>query len=155
MKKCFKCGVEKEISEFYKHPMMADGHLGKCKECTKRDVSERERRLRSSDPDWVMAERDRCREKSTKARIDGLPWTKMSYYHLRKRWVIKNRHKISAQTKARKAVLCGKISKADRCSECGSTGKIHMHHEDYSKPLDVAFLCPACHMRRHRKPRPS
>ncbi len=38
MKTCFKCGVAKERSEFYAHKMMSDGLLGKCKECTKRDV---------------------------------------------------------------------------------------------------------------------
>lgn len=36
-KKCFKCGIEKELSEFYKHPRMGDGHLNKCKDCTRRD----------------------------------------------------------------------------------------------------------------------
>ena len=35
---CFKCQRALSISEFYVHRGMADGHLGKCKDCTKRDV---------------------------------------------------------------------------------------------------------------------
>lgn len=33
MKTCRGCGVDKEFSEFYKHPQTADGHLNHCKVC--------------------------------------------------------------------------------------------------------------------------
>lgn len=39
MKRCFKCGLEKELTQFYKHKEMSDCHLNKCKECTKKDTS--------------------------------------------------------------------------------------------------------------------
>lgn len=41
----------------------------------------------------------------------------------------------------------GKLVKKP-CLECGSK-KSQMHHEDYSRPLDVMWLCRPCHMKRH------
>jgi hypothetical protein len=56
-----------------------------------------------------------------------------------------------ARGKLRAAVQAGTISKPASCSACGRSGMtIHGHHEDYSRPLEVTWLCPQCHSDRHR-----
>ncbi len=36
------------------------------------------------------------------------------------------------------------------CQNCGSgAGRLEAHHADYSKPLDITFLCHACHVVVH------
>ena len=54
-----------------------------------------------------------------------------------------------AKTKARntlnKAIRDGRLKRPDRCSRCGKQGLIEAHHADYSKPLEVEWLCTICH----------
>lgn len=61
-KVCFKCGRELPLSSFYKHSRMGDGHLNKCKDCTRKDVSENTAK-KTSNPEWRRKERERGREK--------------------------------------------------------------------------------------------
>lgn len=48
------------------------------------------------------------------------------------------------------AIRDGKIVKGP-CSICGTTLKVEGHHEDYSKPFDVTWLCTTHHKEAHAK----
>lgn len=61
-KVCFKCGRSLDLSMFYRHSLMADGHLNKCKDCTKKDVHGHYME-KIQDPSYVESERARGRSK--------------------------------------------------------------------------------------------
>lgn len=62
MKICFKCLEEKPLSEFYKHKKMSDGHLNKCKICTKKNSIDNFN-IKKNDIIWLEKERERHRDK--------------------------------------------------------------------------------------------
>jgi len=47
------------------------------------------------------------------------------------------------------AVRSGRIPRPDRCEGCGRDVRLHGHHEDYTKPLKVRWLCGSCHRLAH------
>lgn len=148
-KQCFKCKETKLLFEFYAHPMMADGHLGKCKTCAKRDVAERTGRLENN-PEWLAKERERCRVKQERYRRLGL--AAQTTPEARERWEIKNPHKRKAERMATNAEKRGLLKKPKTCSRCLTiTHDLEKHHNDYSKPLEVEWLCTGCHgITRHK-----
>lgn len=50
---------------------------------------------------------------------------------------------------ANKSLKRGKLIRKP-CEKCGDS-KAEMHHEDYSKPLDVNWLCRKCHLELHEQ----
>lgn len=55
-----------------------------------------------------------------------------------------------ANAVAQEAVRRGILTRPESCSACGEPSKrIHGHHPDYMKPLDVRWLCPRCHKSAH------
>lgn len=147
-KQCFKCREIKNLSEFYRHPAMGDGYLGKCKTCTKRDVAERTGRL-GNNPAWLKKERERCRIKQVRYRELGL--AALTTKETREKWERNNRHKRKAETMAANAQRKGHIKKPTNCSKCNATGRLEKHHPDYSKPLEIVWLCTKCHGETRRK----
>lgn len=139
MKTCFKCGAVKETTEFYKHPQMGDGLLGKCKECTKTD-SHKTRR----DNIEYYREYDIARSK--------LPHRKELAKSRLVTFRVGHPDENHAHALVQKAVKSGKLHKPSNCSRCGKAGMIHGHHNDYSKPLEVEWLCVVCHSMEKSKP---
>lgn len=57
--------------------------------------------------------------------------------------------KYRAQQAVHEAVASGRLIRPDACSACSAACKPHGHHDDYSQPLSVRWLCGACHRAHH------
>jgi len=125
-KDCFKCGIRKPLDEFYKHKQMGDGHLNKCKTCTRKDTADRVA-IKSNDPEWVFKERERHRLKAEEySRERGvLPFQES----LAIRRIKSEQHKIdfAHMIKYKKAACV----RAGRKVDCPSGS--HRHHWSYNK----------------------
>jgi hypothetical protein len=68
----------------------------------------------------------------------------------RKRWNEANPEKRRIHTMIELAVFQGYMEKPNECSQCGIECNPHGHHEDYSRPKEVIWLCHKCHRILHR-----
>lgn len=126
---CFKCGKKKPLSEFYKHPEMGDGHLNKCKECTKKDMSE-VYRVKSKDESWLEKERERGREKYHRLGYKDRPFshkTRDDFGLSRASCISKSLRRLGFDTKGMEA-----------------------HHWNYNLPFSVILLSSKAHHRLHK-----
>lgn len=129
-KRCRKCDVVKYEADYSKDKENKDGLKRYCKACCK-----------ALDRSYIERNREKHNEKS-------LRWQKANPRYEKERWVRyrkNNRVKIRARQKLRYHVSVGNIVRGN-CVVCG-TSKVEAHHHDYSKPLDVIWLCHLHHAR--------
>jgi len=151
MKTCKKCGEEKSLNEFYKK----GGYLiNSCKSCCisyenkrrleKIDEIRMYEKLRSNLPHRIEARKKYSQTKNGKLAHKKAIKKYRNLYPLRR-----IAHQIIGNAIARNEII-----KPDNCSICNSTKKIESHHDDYTKPLLIRWLCEKCHKEWHRNNTP-
>ena len=135
MKKCSACGEVKAAFEFQVRRMSHDGRTAACKVC-----------LKARDAARYPKEKERRAElmRAYVATPEGKEIVRKA--HLR--WIKRNSQKRAAHVIVGNAIRDGELVKK-RCEVCGAE-KVDAHHDDYSKPLDVRWLCRKHHAEHHR-----
>lgn len=155
MKTCFKCLKKKHLTAYYKHAKMKDGHLNKCKECTKLDnIENRNNKIeyyQKYDRERAnLPKRIAIRNQITK-RWATDPLLKKIKNKRQTEWREKNKEKRAAHVLTGNAIRDGRLIRQP-CEVCGKK-KVEAHHDDYLKPLDVRWLCRKHHMEHHKQER--
>lgn len=147
-KECKICKTIKSLSEFGKSKTGKYGHDAQCKKC----------RYIKTGRDYFLRNKEKCYENAKK-------WHANNREHInaktRERYAEDNsviierdrRHaeKKKAQHLVQTHVRRGKITKPTICSICNCESKrIEGHHADYSKPLEVIWVCNQCHHNIHK-----
>lgn len=135
---CRKCGVEKDLEEFHKEireAPLAKWNLRNCKECARKEQQER-----YADPVRRLAQLNASKR-----------WKQYNpdrHAELAREYRERNREKTKAHNSLNYAIRCGSIVRG-ACEKCGTTQRIHGHHDDYTQPLVVHWLCFGCHKAWH------
>lgn len=180
MKKCSFCGLEKEETEFFKkRENSLEGFCKRCKnEKLKIRISvdpekfkEKEKlrgRVRRTTVEWKE-----WRKEHQKRNRDQISKKAVEYYsknekiaEQQKLWKKNNRDKLrqysatarkkfpfkaAARSYVSAAIKEGILVRPEICSKCTKNCKAEAHHEDYTRPLEVIWLCRKCHAFIHRK----
>lgn len=165
MKTCVQCKSELCEEEFYKHRGRPDGLSGYCKKCDLKAAKGRRAGYRERfNRGEVLAPTEKlcctCREvlpasafNRARSKPDGLHTqcracnNAACRAHKAEHPTKPDADKDRARGRLTKAVKRGEIDRAP-CAVCGLKDA-EAHHEDYSRPLDVIWLCHAHHMELH------
>lgn len=154
-KECPKCEKTKPHSAFYKDKKQESGLRCYCKDCCRSEA----RKWRDDNKDRATQRVQEWRENPENRQRE----IETGYAYRQKfpekgkanvqRYLARYPEKARAGSQLNKAVSRGKLFKPTLCEGCreekGSTRLIDGHHHDYSKPLEVEWLCRQCHIARH------
>lgn len=132
-KHCNSCSNTKPASDFHIRAASSDGLSAKCRDC-QRDYD----KDRAMKPHRVIArleysKTERGKEAHRRASRKAAALSPM---------------KKKARTAVGNALRDGKLNRCS-CEVCGNP-TAHAHHDDYSKPLDVRWLCRTHHVEWHK-----
>ena len=123
MKLCTKCGVEKDLGEFGRRKLSADGRQSWCRDCRR---------------EYQRIYAQNCRDPKR-------------HREAQRRYRTRHAEKHRAHCIVRKAILSCRIIVPVWCQRCGCVTELEAQHHDYSQPLAVEWLCSICHGRAHRR----
>ncbi len=154
MRACKACGVEKPVELFADAQRAGDHKRPQCIDC---------RRAYDKVRLEALNRRRDCEEFRAKRRVylrkhvRDTPASRARNVRHVVRYRAKYPEKALARMAVQKALSSGLLVRPEACSRCGSSHKsrkgyslIHGHHPDYSKPLEVVWLCVVCHNEEHR-----
>jgi hypothetical protein len=162
-KECTVCKQEKPLEEFAKSKTGKFGHDAQCKKCRyqktgKRYYLENKEKCHANASKWAKENRISINERVRKdynvnpgkylGRNKG---NRENIQEQNRKYREKHREKINAQNVLRDHVKRGNIIKPSSCSICNSTHWIEAHHADYTKPLEVVWVCKKCHVAIHKR----
>lgn len=166
-KACTACRVVKPLAQFHASRKPRDGRRSKCSDChcseqrAWKESHLEEARARQRDAYWRDPEKYRAASRTNRANGKGQSREYFKRYVAEhkegrrnsvERWNAANREKRAAHGVLWRAIRSGLVARSASCEACGSCGvRIEAHHEDYSVPLSVIWLCKRCHYRADRK----
>jgi hypothetical protein len=146
-KLCRKCGLVKPLEQFYGDRTHSDGRQSKCKDCasqySKLYIENNRGKVNARLKRWVASNRERRREISRRWYARNAE----SHKAYIKRYRKDNWHKVRAHELVAYAVSQGELIRS-ACEKCGAV-PTEAHHDDYSKPLSVRWLCKLHHEAEH------
>jgi len=151
MKRCGKCNLLKEQTEFGKNKSTKDGLSSYCRGCKK--LSDKNSYQKNKEKRLEVSKKYRKHNKD-KIRATQKIWRDNNKDKVRQSFLRafnKNPEKHKARSKLNFLIYKGKIEKPDKCSICDSVVNIEAHHVDYTKPLDVEWVCSKCHYIIHHE----
>lgn len=146
-KHCRQCQKEVRRADYYRHPYTADGLMAVCKACHRANV--RENRERNAEY-YREFDRDRAnlphRVEARKA-YQRTPEGRAASSRAKRGYIERNPVKRAAVNMVNNAIRDGRLIR-QTCEVCGE--RAQAHHDDYTKPLDVRWLCPNHHAEWHK-----
>jgi len=151
-KVCTFCKIVKDLNMF-RHMSGKRSHLLQtlCRDCENKNAREHYRKnrenFRAYKQKYYQDNRGECLQRRRR------------YYENNQEEIIKKRLRYykenpkmsKAQYLVKRQIKKGEIKRPNTCEYCEKEGKVHAHHCDYNKPLEVIWLCPKCHKNWHVK----